>query len=155
MPAIALDASIADDVVAFLDEHLADMRSVSPPESVHALDVAALRAEGMRLWVLRGDDGSVAGTVALAPIAGEPGHVELKSMRVAGASRGGGLGRLLLDHVLAEAAAGGATRMSLETGAEPYFAPARALYLRSGFAVCEPFGSYALDPCSLFMTRAI
>ncbi|WP_144719942.1 GNAT family N-acetyltransferase [Agrococcus jejuensis] len=153
MPAIALDASIADDVVAFLDEHLADMRSVSPPESVHALDVAALRAPGIRLWVLRGDDGGVQGTVALAPL--EPGHVELKSMRVSGARRGAGLGRLLLDHVLAEARASGATRVSLETGAEPYFAAARGLYARGGFAECAPFGSYVLDPSSVFMTRTL
>ncbi|MFC7432272.1 MULTISPECIES: GNAT family N-acetyltransferase [unclassified Agrococcus] len=152
MPAIALDASIADDVVAFLEEHLADMRSVSPPESVHALDVEALRAPGMRLWVLR-DDAEVLGTVALAPI--DAGHVELKSMRVSGARRGAGLGALLLQHALAEAAAGGAARVSLETGAEPYFAPARALYLRTGFVECAPFGSYAPDPNSVFMTRAV
>ena len=103
MTSIAIDARIADDVVAFLDEHLADMRDVSPPESVHALDVAALRAPDMRLWVLRADDGEVLGTVALAPIA--DGHVELKSMRVAGARRGGGLGRTLLAHAVAEAIA--------------------------------------------------
>lgn len=150
---IELDASIADDVVDFLEEHLADMRSVSPPESVHALDVAALRGPGMRLWVLRGDDGGVLGTVALAPL--EPGHVELKSMRVSGMRRGAGLGRMLLEHVLAAAAADGATRVSLETGAEPYFAPARALYARHGFDECAPFGSYVLDPNSVFMTRVL
>lgn len=150
--AIALDASIDDDVVAFLEEHLADMRSVSPPESVHALDVAALRGPGMRLWVLRDGD-AVLGTVALATL--EAGHVELKSMRVSGARRGAGLGAALLRHAVDEAVAAGATRMSLETGTEPYFAPARALYLRSGFVECPPFGSYALDPNSVFMTRAL
>lgn len=153
MPAIALDATIADDVVSFLDEHLADMRSVSPPESVHALDVAALRAPGMRLWVLRGDDGAVLGTVALAPL--EPGHVELKSMRVSGAARGTGLGRRLLDHALAQAVHDGATRMSLETGTEPYFAAARGLYLRAGFVTCQPFGTYVPDPNSVFLTRTL
>lgn len=153
MPAIALDATIADDVVDFLDEHLADMRSVSPPDSVHALDVAALRAPGMRLWVLRSDEGAVLGTVALAPL--EPGQVELKSMRVSDAARGTGLGRALLDHALAEARAGGATRMSLETGAEPYFAAARGLYSRAGFVECPPFGAYVLDPSSVFMTRTL
>lgn len=152
MHAIALDASIDDDVVAFLEEHLADMRSVSPPESVHALDVAALRAPGMRLWVLRDGD-EVLGTVALAPL--ERGHVELKSMRVSDARRGAGLGSALLRHAIDEAVATGATRMSLETGTEPYFAPARALYLRSGFVECPPFGSYALDPNSVFMTRSL
>ncbi|QCR20831.1 GNAT family N-acetyltransferase [Agrococcus sp. SGAir0287] len=129
------------------------MRSVSPPESVHALDVDALRAPGMRLWVLRDDGGGVLGTIALAPL--EPGHVELKSMRVASAARGTGLGRALLEHALAQASASGATRVSLETGAEPYFAPARALYLRSGFEECAPFGSYVLDPCSVFLTCAL
>jgi putative acetyltransferase len=44
-------------------------------------------------------------------------------------------------------------RMSLETGAMPFFAPARALYARHGFVECPPFADYREDPNSVFMTR--
>ena len=37
-------------VAAFLEEHLADMRRVSPPESVHALDLDGLRQPDIRFW---------------------------------------------------------------------------------------------------------
>jgi putative acetyltransferase len=35
------------------------------------------------------------------------------------------------------------------------FAPARALYARYGFVVCEPFAGYRLDPNSVFMTLEV
>ncbi len=44
------------------------------------------------------------------------------------------------------------TRLSLETGAWPYFAPARGFYQRHGFVECAPFGNYVADPNSVFMT---
>ena len=56
---------------------------------------------------------------------------------------------------LAEAQSRGYARLSLETGAEPAFAPARALYQRFGFALCAPFAGYAEDPNSVFMTRTL
>jgi len=43
-------------------------------------------------------------------------------------------------------------RVSLETGSQDFFAPARRLYARHGFVECGPFGSYALDPNSVFMS---
>lgn len=152
MGTIELDEVLADDVVAFLDEHVADMRRISPPESCHVLDAAALRVPEVRVWVLR-ESGAVVGTVALQRL--EPGHVELKSMRVAGARRGAGLGRDLLRHALDVARAEGATRISLETGSGDYFAPARRLYARHGFVECTPFGSYVPDPESVFLTRPL
>ena len=49
----------------------------------------------------------------------------------------------------------GFRRVSLETGAEEFFAPARALYARHGFEECAPFAAYRPDPLSVFMTRAL
>lgn len=46
----------------------------------------------------------------------------------------------------------GATRVSLETGSMPEFAPSRALYARAGFVECEPFADYSVSPNSTFMT---
>ena len=37
-------------IAALLEEHLADMRRVSPPESVHALDLERLKRPEVRFW---------------------------------------------------------------------------------------------------------
>ncbi len=136
-------------VLKLLEDHLADMYATSPPESVHALDVSGLQHPSVTFWALSdGDD--VLGCVALKELA--PDHGELKSMRTDAAARGRGLGRMLLAHVLDEARARGYRRVSLETGTEDFFAPARALYARAGFVETGPFADYALDPNSTFMT---
>jgi putative acetyltransferase len=49
----------------------------------------------------------------------------------------------------------GLQRLSLETGAEPIFAPARGLYERAGFTYCGPLEGYVLDPNSVFMTKVL
>ncbi|RYF70006.1 MAG: GNAT family N-acetyltransferase [Comamonadaceae bacterium] len=144
-------------IAAFLEEHLADMRRVSPPESVHALDLAGLRRPEIRFWSawIDGPDGAerLAGTAALKRLDGD--HAELKSMRTADSLRGQGIAAQMLAHVLAQARALGHTRISLETGSQPFFEPARALYARHGFGPCAPFGDYLPDPASHFMTRAL
>ncbi|HZF81981.1 MAG TPA: GNAT family N-acetyltransferase [Burkholderiaceae bacterium] len=153
---IRLDDLRDPRIAAFLEEHLADMRRVSPPESVHALDLEGLRRPGIRFWSAWTADPAgeaLAGTVALKRL--DDGHAELKSMRTAARLRGQGVATQLLAHALAEARAAGHTRMSLETGSQPFFAPARALYARHGFVACAPFCDYANDPASHFMTRML
>lgn len=151
--AVDRDSPLRPDVVALLEQHLQDMRAESPPESVHALDPAALDVPGAAFWTARTGDGTLLGCAALKDLS--PGHAELKSMRTAAAARGRGVGSGLLDHVLAHAAAAGHRRVSLETGTQPFFLPARSLYLSRGFVECGPFGDYVLDPWSVFMTRAV
>ncbi|GGO68549.1 GNAT family N-acetyltransferase [Nocardioides deserti] len=150
---VAPDSPLRPEVLALLEEHLRDMHATSPAESVHALDPAALAAPGTAFWTARSGEGAVLGCVALQDLGA--GHVELKSMRTATAARRRGIGAGLLDRVLAEAGAAGHERISLETGTEPYFAPARALYRSRGFEECPPFGDYALDPHSVFLTRGL
>jgi putative acetyltransferase len=137
---------------ALMEEHRAAMQATAPPESQHALDAAALQAPGVRLWVARAE-GALVGTVALAAL--EPGHEELKSMRTDPAARGAGVGSRMLRHVLADAVARGVGRISLETGAQDFFAPARALYAKHGFVPCAPFADYWDDPSSAFLTRQL
>lgn len=147
---VAIEDPTTPDIVALLEEHLADMHAGSPPESVHALDVEALRAAHVTFLAARDDDGSLLGVGAIAEI--EPGHGELKSMRTGGAHRGRGVAGAIVEALLDLARERGYSRVSLETGTQDYFAPAHRLYERAGFAECGPFGKYTLDPYSRFYT---
>jgi len=136
--------------------HLELMRSISPPESTHALDLDSLRAPGITFWTLwdnggGGDD--LWGCGALSEIG--PGHGEIKSMHTARAHRGKGVAAHLVTHMLSVARSRSYARLSLETGSMVEFEPARALYARFGFADCPPFGSYIKDPNSVFMTLSM
>jgi len=139
-------------VLALIAEHLSDMHATSPAESVHALDLDGLRAPHMTFWTgWHGDE--LLGCAALGEL--DATHGEVKSMRTTRAARGRGVGAAMLAHVVAAARARGYTRVSLETGVEDYFAPARRMYVRAGFEPCPPFGSYAPDPNSAFFTLAL
>jgi putative acetyltransferase len=140
------------EIIAFLDEHLNEMRSTTPLESKHALDLDALRKPEVTFWsVMDGD--TVVGCGAIKRL--DAGHAELKSMRTAPARKRSGIASLLLEHIITEAKHRGFTRLSLETGADEFFRPARKLYEKFGFEYCEPFAGYRLDPNSVFMTRTL
>lgn len=139
-------------VHALLREHLEDMHRWSPPESIHALDLDALRAPDIRFWTLW-DGEDLLGCGALREL--DPAHAEIKSMRTARAHRRRGVARAMLEHLLAQARALGYRRLSLETGSMAAFAPARALYASAGFEDCAPFGDYRPDPNSAFMSREL
>jgi putative acetyltransferase len=144
-----LDDLARPAVRALIDEHLGDMRATSPPESIHALDHDQLRAEHVTFWTAWDEDGLL-GCGALKQLDAE--HGEIKTMRTAPAARGRGVGAAVLGFLLAEARRRGYRRVSLETGSQDFFAPARRLYARHGFVVCEPFADYVADPNSVFMT---
>jgi putative acetyltransferase len=144
------DDPLVVDVRALLDEHLAEMRRTSPPESVHALDPHALAADGILFLTARDDDGSLLGCGALKTLS--PSEGEVKSMRTALSARGRGVATAVLGAVVDAAHARGMARVSLETGAEPFFDPAVRLYLRHGFVPCGPFAQYTDDPNSRYLT---
>ena len=146
---IRLDDLTGGEVIALLQEHLADMYATSPAESAHALDVDALKASHIRFFSAWQDD-VLAGCVAIKMLDSK--QAELKSMRTATAFRGKGVGQALLQFIIDHAKAQGFTSLSLETGTQDYFTPARALYRKFGFTDCGPFGQYKLDPNSHFMT---
>jgi putative acetyltransferase len=139
-------------LAAFLQGHLDELAPTAPAESRHALDLDALRASTVRLWVAR-EGAEVVGTGALAAL--EPDHEELKSMRTDPVRRGNGIATRLLDHLLADARTRNIQRISLETGSMEFFAPARALYAKAGFVPCPPFGSYTPDPNSIYLTLGL
>lgn len=132
-----------------LARHLAFARAESPPEDVHALDVAGLVSPAITFYSYR-RDGQLLGVGALKEL--DPEHGELKSMHTAAEARRQGIGRAMLVHLLDEASRRGYRRVSLETGSMEAFAPARALYAGMGFRPCPPFGEYRLSPNSICMT---
>ena len=137
---------------ALLEEHLRDMRAISPPESVHALDLAGLQRPEVSFWTAW-SGGELLGCGALKEIDG--GHGEIKSMRTAPAHRRAGVAQAMLRHLLGVAQARGYRRVSLETGSQAAFEPARRLYASFGFERCPPVDGYAEDPNSVFMTRPV
>ena len=149
---IRLDDLRGPEIRALLEEHLRSMHSLSPPESVHALDLAALRRPDIRFWTVW-SGAELLGCGALRLLTHR--HGEVKSMRTARSHLRRGVARAVLGHILAEARASGCERLSLETGSMPAFAPARRLYEDFGFEYCAPFGDYVADPNSVFMTRLL
>ncbi len=146
---IRIDDLRGPEVAVLLEEHLAEMRRFSPPGSVHALDLDALRAPAITFWtVWRGDD--LAGCGALKEL--DATHGEIKSMRTAAGSQRQGVASMLVEHILAVAKSRGYRRVSLETGSGPPFAAAHALYARHGFVRCPPFAQYVPDSFSTCMT---
>ncbi|MDA7417889.1 GNAT family N-acetyltransferase [Xenophilus arseniciresistens] len=136
-------------VLALLNEHLANMFELSPPEQVFALDVTKLRAPGISFWTVW-DGETLLGCGALRELSATQG--EVKSMRTPKALRGRGAGRAVLAHIVEVARQRGYETLSLETGAHPDFLPAQRLYQSFGFSYCGPFGSYQENAHSVFMS---
>ena len=146
---IAVDDPGLPEVRELLEEHLRNMYELSPPESVHALDVSKLQGSDVRFWTVR-DGPILLGCGALKEIDSE--HGEIKSMRTPLSLRRRGAGRAILTHIITVARERGYRRLSLETGSMEAFVPAQRLYESFGFRYCEPFGDYRPDPNSVFMT---
>jgi putative acetyltransferase len=146
---IRIDDLRGPEIAALLQAHVAFCRSASPPESAHVLDLDSLRVAEITFWSVW-DGPELVGCGALKEL--EPGHGEVKSMHTVARHRGRGIGLAVLEQIVSQARARGYRRLSLETGSMEAFAPARALYAGFGFVACPPFGSYRLDPNSVFMT---
>jgi putative acetyltransferase len=149
---IKIDDLAGAEIAEFLEEHITEMKSVSPPESKHALDLAGLRKPEIIFWTVW-DDGHLIGCGAIKAL--DVDHAEIKSMRTIVSRRGQGLASMLLQHILSEAQRQGYQQISLETGSMPFFEPARNLYAKYGFEKCAPFSTYREDPNSVFMTRKL
>lgn len=152
MITITLEHPVQEELATLHARHTAAMHEDTPPESIHMLPADALAAPGIAFFVMR-EAGAPVGMGAIKRI--DARHAEIKSMHVLVELRGRGLARMMLGHLITEARAAGYARLSLETGAQPSFAPARALYLSAGFIECPPFEGYKPDPNSTFMTLAI
>jgi putative acetyltransferase len=144
-----LDSSDVRELLAY---HFEQMRSTSPPEACHVLPIDGLRDPAVIFWSAR-DGGELVGVGALKELASD--HGEIKSMRTAPAALGRGVGRAVLNHIMAEARSRGYQRLSLETGSIEPFAAALRLYASEGFEPCGPFGDYQDTPFTRFFTREL
>ena len=146
---IRIDDLSGPEIAALLAEHLRALAEITPAKSRHALNLDQLRQPGITFWSVW-EGKVVVGCGALKEL--DVGHGEIKSMRTAAGHLRKGIGSMVLQHLIAEAKRRGYRRLSLETGAMHHFTPAQALYRKFGFRECPPFGSYAADPNSLFLT---
>lgn len=149
---IKIDDLKGPEVYQLLQEHLRSMSLLSPPESVHALDIGALRKPDITFWTVWERD-ELLGCGALKEL--DSRHGEIKSMRTSTRHLRKGVAKKLLHHIVEEARRRGYRRLSLETGSMEAFAPARTLYANFGFTYCGPFADYVEDPHSVFMTREL
>ena len=137
-------------IADLLWEHLENMHEITPPESIHALDLEALRLPDITFWTAWQDD-ELLGCGALKELKSTSG--EVKSMRTAKAYLRRGVASKILEHIIKTAEQRAYDCLNLETGAFPAFAPARALYIRYGFEYQGPFAGYIDDPNSIFMIK--
>jgi putative acetyltransferase len=149
---IGVDDLSGPEIRALLREHVDEMRSISPPESVHALDLAGLLKPEITFWSVHDTDGLV-GCGALKEL--DAVTAELKSMRTARSATRRGVASTLLAHIVEQARRRRYERLYLETGAEDFFAPARTLYGKFGFEPCAPFADYTNDPNSVYLTKVL
>jgi putative acetyltransferase len=149
---IRVDDLKGEQIAELLREHLRGMYASSPPESVHALPIEALRKPDVTFWsVWEGPD--LLGCGAMKEL--DRTHGEIKSMRTSARHLRKGVAAALLEHILAEAKRRSYRRVSLETGSTAPFLPALRLYERFGFRRCGPFSDYVLDPFSVYMTMEL
>lgn len=141
------------DIAALLEEHLTDMHSITPPESVHAMDLEALRRDPSVTFFSLWEQDELLGCGALKQL--NAGAGEIKSMRTTEAHRRRGVAARILEHIIGVARDRGLDELYLETGSMQEFTAARGLYERYGFEYCPPFADYAEDPNSVFMRREL
>ena len=85
----------------------------------------------------------------------EKDHGEFKSIRIHDNFRRMGNGVNVINHLINEAKKLKIRRLSIETGAGDFFKPARKLFKKTGFTVCEPFAHYKEDINSVYLTMLI
>ena len=149
---IIIDDLETQPIIDLLAEHMRDMQSTSPPESVHALDIDALKAPEITFWSAWEND-ELMGCGAVKELSQTTG--EIKSMRTAKAHHRKGVAANLVQTIIKTSIERGYTQLFLETGSMIEFEPARSLYKRFGFIECPPFNDYEEDPNSVFMMRQL
>ena len=140
------------EVNELLVKHFIELRSVSPEDSCHVLDIAGLREPTIKFWSLWEED-QLMGAGAIKFLGKK--HGEFKSIRVNDKFRNKKNGIKIINHLINEARKLNIEKLSLETGAGTFFLPARKLFISCGFKICEPFSHYKDNVNSVYMCLLI
>ena len=109
------------EVNELLVKHFVELSSVSPVCRGHVLDINGLKDPSIKFWSLW-ENNKIVGCGALKFL--DKGHGELKSIRVADKFRKKGKGIEVINHLIYKAKKLNIKKISLETGAGSFFAPA-------------------------------
>ncbi|ALV08142.1 GNAT family N-acetyltransferase [Roseateles depolymerans] len=145
---VSLEPAAQPDVIALIEALDAYQIPLYPAESHHGIDMAALSQPHVLFAVARDGEGRA---VACGAIVVGADYGELKRMYTLPSHRGQGIARALLALLESEARARGVRQFTLETGYLQH--DAIGLYERLGYRRCGPFGDYAEDPNSVFMSK--
>ena len=140
------------EVNELLTKHFDELRAASPEGSTHVLDIPGLKVPSIKFWSLWENE-KLIGCGALKFLTKE--HGEFKSIRIHDNFRRQGRSINVINHLIHEAKKLKIKRISIETGAGDFFIPARKLFKKSGFTVCEPFAHYKKDINSVYLTKLI
>ena len=140
------------EVNELLVKHFVELRAASPEGSAHVLDIPGLKVRSIKFWSLWNEK-KLIGCGALKFLNEE--HGEFKSIRIHDNFRKQGQGINVINHLIKEAKKLHIRRLSIETGAGDFFIPARKLFKKTGFTVCEPFAHYKEDINSVYLTMNI
>ena len=149
---ITTEKSLTDELAQILQAHWLFCTSSTPIEHVYALDASKLFSPDITVFGAR-IDGELVGVGAIRKL--DPHHAELKSMHTLAKYRGSGVGKAMVAHIEDFARSSGIERMSLETGTNEAFKPARELYKSLGYNSCDAFGDYVLSEDNMCMTKLI
>ncbi len=140
------------EVNELLTKHFIELRAASPEGSAHVLDIPGLKVPSIKFWSLW-ENTKLMGCGALKFLNNN--HGEFKSIRVHDEFRNKGYGIKIIKHLINEAKKLNIKRISIETGAGDFFKPARKLFRKCDFELCEPFAHYKDDINSLYLTKLI
>ena len=140
------------EVNELLTKHFIELRAASPEGSAHVLDIPGLKINSIKFWSLWERE-KLLGCGALKFL--DKDHGEFKSIRMEDSFRGKGNGIKVINHLIEEVKKLKIKRLSIETGAGKFFAPARKLFDNCGFKPCEPFAHYKEDVNSLYLTKLL
>jgi len=140
------------EVNELLNKHFIELRAASPEGSAHVLDIPGLKVPSIKFWSLW-DEEKLIGCGALKFLDND--HGEFKSIRIHDNFRKKGHGMDVINHLINEAKKLKIKRLSIETGAGDFFIPARKLFKKSGFNICEPCAHYKKDGNSGYLTKLI
>ena len=149
---IKTEKSLTDELAHILQAHWLFCTSSTPIEHVYALDASKLFSPDITVFGAR-IDGEIVGVGAIRKL--DAYHAELKSMHTLAKSRGSGVGKAMVTHIEDFARSSGIERVSLETGTNEAFWPARELYKSLGYNSCDAFGDYVLSEDNMCMTKLI